>query len=175
MLLQAELKALKQSQSVEKPIAQTLIAPRVMDVVNRNRRPIYRMFTIETNLMNEVLKFTQINIAKLGLEKAAMDLRAGFARHLHRFSEKFDMAERCDDLLRIATDALRRDLPTKIKCPWQPDLKLSRMPRRTFFASSRKNTRPDFCIAHEHSLAGHAGIYAVAAGSLPSTASSPFA
>jgi len=107
MLLQAELKALKQSQSVEKPIAQTLIAPRVMDVVNRNRRPIYRMFTIETNLMNEVLKFTQINIAKLGLEKAAMELRAGFARHLHRFSEKFDMAERCDDLLRIATDALR--------------------------------------------------------------------
>jgi hypothetical protein len=106
-LLQAEVKTLRQSQPAETPVAQTLIAPRVMHVVNRNRRPIYRMFTIETNLMNEVLKFTQINIAKLGLEKAAMELRAGFARHLHRFSEKFDMAERCDDLLRIATDALR--------------------------------------------------------------------
>ncbi len=79
----------------------------VSKLVYQKRRNIYRMFNIETWLMDEVLKFALTNIAKLGLAEAALELRAAFARHLHRFTEEFDLAERSGDLLRIATEALR--------------------------------------------------------------------
>ncbi|MGA8593879.1 MAG: hypothetical protein WB676_03980 [Bryobacteraceae bacterium] len=84
-----------------------LVPGKVAEFVREKRRPIYRMFHVETLLMDEVLKFTQINIQKLGLEKAAAELRSAFAKHLHRFTDEFDMSERCDDLLYIATEALK--------------------------------------------------------------------
>jgi hypothetical protein len=78
----------------------------VQRFVARNRRPIYRMFYIETALMNEILKFTQINIPKFGLDRAVAELRSGFKRNLRRFSDVADFEEHTDDLLRIATEAL---------------------------------------------------------------------
>lgn len=84
-----------------------LVPSKVAEFVREKRRPIYRMFHVETLLMDEVLKFTQINIAKLGLERAAAELRSAFAKHLRRFSEEMDMSVHCDELLYLATEALR--------------------------------------------------------------------
>jgi hypothetical protein len=84
-----------------------LVPCKVAEFVREKRRPIYRMFHVETLLMDEVLKFTQINIPKLGLEKAANELRSAFAKHLRRFTDEFDMSEHCDELLYLATEALR--------------------------------------------------------------------
>ena len=74
--------------------------------VDKYRRPIYRMFNVETALIDEVLKFTQINIPKFGLERAVEEFRTGFRRHLHRFAEEFDMADRTEELLSLLTKAL---------------------------------------------------------------------
>jgi hypothetical protein len=84
-----------------------LVPTKVAEFVREKRRPIYRMFHVETLLMDEILKFTQINIAKLGIEAAAVELRSAFMRHLRRFTEEFDMSARCDELLYIATETLR--------------------------------------------------------------------
>jgi hypothetical protein len=84
----------------------SLMPAQVADYVRKNRRPIYKMFNIETALMNEILKFTQINIAQMGIEKASSDLRSAFEKHLHRFTDEFDMAENAERLLQIATEAL---------------------------------------------------------------------
>lgn len=84
----------------------SLMPARVAEYVRKNRRPIYKMFNVETALMNEILKFTQINIPKMGVEKASLELRSAFEKHLHRFTDEFDMAERTGALLRIATEAL---------------------------------------------------------------------
>jgi hypothetical protein len=84
----------------------SLMPARVADYVRKNRRPIYKMFNIETALMNEILKFTQINIPKMGVERASSELRSAFEKHLRRFTDEFDMAVRADELLRVATEAL---------------------------------------------------------------------
>jgi hypothetical protein len=84
-----------------------IIPSQVTQFVSQKRCNVYRMFHVETLLMDEILKFTQINIPKLGLVRATAELRAAFQKHLHRFTDEFDLAERCDDLLAIATDALR--------------------------------------------------------------------
>ncbi|HEX6546957.1 MAG TPA: hypothetical protein VF023_11655 [Bryobacteraceae bacterium] len=84
-----------------------LVPTKVAEFVREKRRPIYRMFHVETLLMDEVLKFTQMNIAKLGIKAAAVELRSAFVRHLRRFTDEFDMSARCDELLYIATEALR--------------------------------------------------------------------
>jgi hypothetical protein len=84
----------------------SLMPARVANYVRKNRRTIYKMFNVETLLMNEILKFTQISIPKMGPERAAAGLCSAFARHLRRFTDEFDMAERTGELLRIATDAL---------------------------------------------------------------------
>lgn len=84
-----------------------LVPTKVAEFVREKRRAIYRMFHVETLLMDEILKFTQINIPKYGIEVAAVELRSAFMRHLRRFTEEFDMSARCDELLYIATEALR--------------------------------------------------------------------
>jgi len=93
--------------SFRKAAGPRIIPTEVARFVSQKRRNLYRMFHVETLLMDEVLKFTQINIPKLGLEKAAAELRTAFEKHLRRFSDEFDLASRCDELLSIATDALR--------------------------------------------------------------------
>lgn len=89
-----------------RPGAISLMPARVAEYVRKNRRPIYKMFNVETALINEILKFTQISIPKIGIEKASVELRAAFEKHLHRFTDEFDLAERTDELLLIATEAL---------------------------------------------------------------------
>jgi hypothetical protein len=84
-----------------------LIPYKIAEFVREKRRPIYRMFHVETLLMDEVLKFTQLNISKIGVEKAAAELRSAFAKHLRRFTDEFDMSAHCDELLYVATEALR--------------------------------------------------------------------
>ena len=93
--------------SIRQPAGQRIIPSQVTQFVSQKRTNLYRMFHVETLLMDEILKFTQINIPKVGLENAAAELRTAFQRHLHRFSDEFDLANRCDELLSIAGEALR--------------------------------------------------------------------
>jgi hypothetical protein len=93
--------------SLRKTAGGRIIPSQVTQFVSQKRRNLYRMFHVETLLMDEILKFTQINIPKLGLQKAAAELRMAFEKHLHRFADEFDMADRSNELLAIATDALR--------------------------------------------------------------------
>lgn len=93
-------------QSVRQP-KQRVVSKQVSEFVSQKRQSIYRMFHVETMLMDEILKFTQINIPKLGLEKAAEELRIAFERQLRRFTDEFDMSARADELIAVATEALR--------------------------------------------------------------------
>ena len=88
------------------PGVMSILPKRIEDFVSKNRRPMYRMFSVETALMDEVLKFTQINIPKWGLDKAVEELRSAFRKHLHRFAEEFDMADRTEELLSILTNVI---------------------------------------------------------------------
>lgn len=102
-----QVTALNNLRSASSKPGPRIVPSQVAQFVSQKRRNLYRMFHVETLLMDEILKFTQINIAKLGLEKAAAELHSAFERHLHRFSEEFDLAERAGDLFSIATSALR--------------------------------------------------------------------
>ena len=82
----------------------------VVKYVARNRRALYKMLNVETVLMNSILKFAVVDIPKLGLADACQTLRREFHKNLRRFSDEFDMSEHTDELLRIATDALRTKL-----------------------------------------------------------------
>jgi len=85
----------------------------VVKYVAKNRRAIYKMLNVETVLMDSILKFAIIDIPKLGLEEAVTLLRRAFTTQLRRFSDEFDMTDRAEALLRIATDALLSKLPTE--------------------------------------------------------------
>ena len=73
----------------------------------KNRKAIYKMLNVETVLMDSILKFAVIDIPKLGLEEALVLLRRAFNTQLHRFSEQFDLSIRAEELLQVATDALK--------------------------------------------------------------------
>jgi hypothetical protein len=106
-IIAAEASRLEQKRRASGGMGPRLVPTKVAEFVREKRRPIYRMFHVETLLMDEVLKFTQMNIAEFGIEAAAVELRAAFMRHLRRFTDEFDMSDRCDELLYIATEALR--------------------------------------------------------------------
>lgn len=106
-LIAEEASRLEQKRRASGGAGPRLAPTKVAEFVREKRRAIYRMFHVETLLMDEVLKFTQINIPKLGVEAAATELRSAFLRHLRRFTNEFDMSARCDELLYVATDALR--------------------------------------------------------------------
>ena len=84
----------------------------VVKYVMRNRRALYKMLNVETVLMDSILKFAIIDIPKLGLEESLILLRRAFNTQLKRFSDEFDLSERSEQLLRIATEALVTKLPT---------------------------------------------------------------
>ena len=84
----------------------------VVKYVMKNRRAIYKMLNVETVLMNSILKFALIDIPKLGLEDSVTLLRRAFSTQLGRFSDEFDLSERTDELLKIATDALLTKMAT---------------------------------------------------------------
>ncbi len=84
----------------------------VVKYVMRNRRALYKMLNVETVLMDSILKFAIIDIPKLGLEEALILLRRAFTTQLRRFSDQFDLSERTEQLLRIATEALGTKLPS---------------------------------------------------------------
>lgn len=84
----------------------------VVKYVMRNRRALYKMLNVETVLMDSILKFALIDIPKLGLEEALIVLRRAFNTQLRRFSDEFDLSDRTEHLLRIATEALVTKLPT---------------------------------------------------------------
>ena len=79
----------------------------VVKYVSRNRRALYKMLNVETVLMNSILKFAIIDLPKLGEEQALVLLRRAFNTQLGRFSDEFDLSPRAEELLWIATDALR--------------------------------------------------------------------
>lgn len=85
----------------------------VIKYVERNRRAIYKMLHTETVLMDSILKFALIDIPKLGMEAALVNLRRAFNTQLRRFSDLFDLSTRTEELLRIATDALASKLPSE--------------------------------------------------------------
>jgi hypothetical protein len=78
--------------------------------VTKNRRALYRMLNVETVLMDSILKFAIIDLPKIGLEEASVALRRAFRTQLGRFSEEFDLSDRSEELLQIATDALSQKL-----------------------------------------------------------------
>ena len=82
----------------------------VVKYVTKNRRALYKMLNVETVLMNSILKFAIIDIPKLGLEQALVALRRAFTTQLGRFNDEFDLSARADELLHVATDALRTKL-----------------------------------------------------------------
>jgi hypothetical protein len=82
----------------------------VVKQVKKNRRAIYKMLNVETVLMNNILNFAVVDVPTLGLEPAVKLLRRAFEVQLRRFSIEFDMTVRVDELLKIATDALRAKL-----------------------------------------------------------------
>jgi len=96
----------------------------VVKYVGRNRRAIYKMLNTETVLMDSILKFAIIDIPKLGLEQAVVLLRRAFHTQLRRFSDEFDLSQRAEQLLAIATDALLNKLPVDnvIAMPWPAEL-----------------------------------------------------
>lgn len=79
----------------------------VVKYVFKNRRPLYKMLNVETVLMDSILKFAIIDLPKIGMEQALIALRRAFRIQLNRFSEEFDWSERAQELLAVATDALR--------------------------------------------------------------------
>jgi hypothetical protein len=78
----------------------------VVKYVKKNHRGIYKMLNVETVLMDSLLKFTMIDIPKLGLEDSVVILRRAFNTQLRRFSDEFDLSSRAEELLRAATEAL---------------------------------------------------------------------
>jgi hypothetical protein len=102
-----QLTALNNLRSRSSKPGPRIVPSQVAQFVSEKRRNLYRMFHVETLLMDEILKFTQVSIPKLGLETAAAELHSAFERHLHRFSDEFDLAERAGELFSIATRALR--------------------------------------------------------------------
>lgn len=78
----------------------------VVEYVSKNQRSIYRMFNTETELMDAILKFTQIDIPSIKFEDALAELRRSFRVNLRRFSKEVDLSEHADELLRIATEVL---------------------------------------------------------------------
>jgi len=78
----------------------------VVKYVMKNRRAIYKMLNVETVLMDSILKFALIDLPKLGLEDSVVLLRRAFNTQLRRFSYEFDLSQRTEELLKIATDAL---------------------------------------------------------------------
>ncbi len=82
----------------------------VLKYVIKNRRQLYKMLHVETVLMDSILKFTLIDIPALGLEASEAILRRVFSTQLRRFSEELDLTPRVEELLRIATDALKSKL-----------------------------------------------------------------
>jgi hypothetical protein len=85
----------------------------VVKYVSKNRRALYKMLNVETVLMDSILKFAIIDIPKLGLAEAIVNLRRAFRTQLHRFSDEFDLSARTEELLKIATDALISKLATE--------------------------------------------------------------
>jgi hypothetical protein len=84
----------------------------VVKYVAKNRRALYKMLNVETVLMDSILKFAIIDLPKLGLEEAVTILRRAFKTQLNRFSEEFDLSDRAEELLKVATDTLLTKLPT---------------------------------------------------------------
>jgi hypothetical protein len=82
----------------------------VLKYVIKNRRQLYKMLNVETVLMDSILKFALIDIPSLGLEPSEMILRRVFTTQLRRFSEEIDLTPQVDQLLQIATDALKGKL-----------------------------------------------------------------
>ena len=83
----------------------------VVKYVAKNRRSLYKMLNVETVLMDSILKFALIDIPKLGLEEATVVLRRAFKTQLNRFSDLFDLSERAEELLAIATETLLSKFP----------------------------------------------------------------
>ena len=89
----------------------------VVKYVSRNRRAIYKMLNVETMLMNSILKFSIVDIPKLGLDNATAVLRRQFATQLGRFSSEFDLSDRVEELLKVATDALLTKMDNDVAMP----------------------------------------------------------
>jgi len=82
----------------------------VIQQVTKYQQTIFRMFKAETQLMDAILKFTQIDIPSMKFDAAVAELRRAFRTHLRRFSKDFDLGPHADELLQIATDVLLTNL-----------------------------------------------------------------
>ncbi len=79
----------------------------VLKHVVRHRKYLYKMLNVETVLMNSILKFALIDVPAVGLDAGEVILRRTFNTQLRRFSDEFDLSVRAEELLGVATEALR--------------------------------------------------------------------
>lgn len=82
----------------------------VVKYVMKNRKAIYKMLNVETMLVDSILKFAVMDVPKLGLEESLVLLRRAFNTQLRRFSDQIELSNRSEELLQIATAALKTKL-----------------------------------------------------------------
>lgn len=83
---------------------------KVVQLLAKNRVKVYRMLKADTALMNAVLKFAVVEIGSRGLNDASQRLRKSFVVHLKRLSDEFDLSGKAEELLAVASEALRGKL-----------------------------------------------------------------
>jgi hypothetical protein len=81
-------------------------SPEVVHYVSKNPRALYRMLHVETMLMDAILRFSIIDLPKIGMEDSLVRLRRTFRVQLRRFSEHFDLSVHAEKLFHLATEAL---------------------------------------------------------------------
>ncbi len=89
----------------------------VLKYVIKHRKHLYKMLNVETVLMDSILKFALIDIPSLGLEASAAILRRAFITQLRRFSDDIDLTSKVEELLAIATAALKSKLANDAAAP----------------------------------------------------------
>jgi hypothetical protein len=79
--------------------------------ISKEPRTFYRMLNAETALVNAMLKLATIDGPSIGLEKGLQKFRSAVKAHLGRFSNEFDLRERTEQLVDIATAELAKTMP----------------------------------------------------------------
>jgi hypothetical protein len=74
--------------------------------VRQNSRAFLKMLNAETAIVDAILKFAVNDVRILGPDVGLKKLRSAFVTQLKRFSLEFDLSNRTEDLLQIATEEL---------------------------------------------------------------------
>ena len=79
----------------------------LVENVRRKNRVLVRMLNAETAIVDCMLKFSVVDVPNLGLETALKRVRRSLGLQLKRFCAEFDLSNRADELLGVATGRLK--------------------------------------------------------------------